>query len=101
MTPLERLRARARTDPRRIVLPEAALDERVLVAAARAADLSLARPVLLGRRADLERCVAALRPGSAGRDPLRRLVVVDHLDRGVNQPPRRWPGRRCARARSA
>jgi phosphate acetyltransferase len=100
MTPLERLRSRARADPRRIIVPEAAIDERVLVAAARAADLSLARPVLLGRRAELERLVASLRPGAAGRDPLRRLAIVDHLESGMNgRLARAWQAMRAGKER--
>lgn len=72
MTPLERLRARARRQPQRIVLPEAMTDERVLLAARRVADLHLAVPVLLGTRTALEAQAARLgiRPAAWAATPL-------------------------------
>jgi len=53
---VERLRAKKP----RIVLPEAACDARVMIAAARAAGEGLVVPVLLGRRDDLETAASVL-----------------------------------------
>lgn len=58
MNPMGRLEAIARTQPRRIVLPEAQ-DPRVLEAAAELARQGLARPVLLGSPEMLRRAAAA------------------------------------------
>ncbi|MEM8962061.1 MAG: phosphate acyltransferase, partial [Acidobacteriota bacterium] len=50
---LEKLRARARGGGARIALPEAE-DPRVLLAARRALDSDLCRPILVGARAAIE-----------------------------------------------
>jgi phosphotransacetylase len=50
MSFLERCKARARSAPRRLVLPEGH-DERIVAAARRLKDEGLARPVVLGEAA--------------------------------------------------
>ncbi|MDX2175376.1 MAG: phosphate acetyltransferase [Candidatus Sumerlaeia bacterium] len=63
-----RLFDRARARKRRIVLPEAATDERTFRAAAFLAKEGLATPVLLGRRQDLETTAEVLRVSIVGCD---------------------------------
>ncbi|MBN2326364.1 MAG: phosphate acetyltransferase [Candidatus Omnitrophica bacterium] len=58
MHPLERILTTAKSNPLRIVLPEA-LDERMLEAARRAADEQIARVQLLGDRSKIEQAAAA------------------------------------------
>jgi phosphate acetyltransferase len=69
---LDRIRERARRSARRVVLPEAALDERILLGARIAADRGWARPLLLG---DIER-ISALAKSVAV--PLNGLRILDH-----------------------
>jgi phosphate acetyltransferase len=58
-SPLERLRAAAAADRRTIVLPESG-DERILGAAARAVEIGLCRPLLLGVADEIAARAAAL-----------------------------------------
>jgi len=58
-SPFDRILDRARTTPRRIVLPEAS-DDRILQAAVRALDEGLARPVLLGEPETIRNDLARL-----------------------------------------
>lgn len=71
MTIMEKVRERARAIGARIVLPEGG-DERIVGAAARAAELGVARPVLLGRR---EQVLALAEKQGA---TLSGVEIVDH-----------------------
>ncbi len=101
MTPLERLRARARQRRQRIVLPEALSDARILLAALRAAELHLAQPVVLGTPAGLAAALGrlgVLAPGvlSPGVRPQDQLVLIDHQAEPLaGQLARAWQARRA------
>lgn len=74
MSALDRIRERARRSPRRVVLPEAELDDRVLAAAAIVAERGWARPILLG-----DARAIAKRARDTGTS-LSGIEVVDHRD---------------------
>jgi len=81
---IDRVRARARENPRRLVLPEG-MDERTLVAAARLARDGLARPIVLGGpeiEAELRRIGAAeVEVVNPAADPRRPALAARLLER--------------------
>jgi phosphate acetyltransferase len=95
VTPLERLRERARSRPARIVLPEAELDGRILLAACRARELGVALPVLLGDPGTLAQKAKALGLGSGA---LHGLTIIDHRCEAVHaRLARHWRAHRAPR----
>jgi len=55
MTVVEKIIAKAKQRKKRVAIPEAGLDTRVLQAARKAADQGWANPILIGRQADIQR----------------------------------------------
>src|ERR1700686_5179707 len=70
MTLIEKLKARARTRPQRIVLPEGE-DSRIVAAAAAITREGFAKITLLGRKPIIESVAADLRA------PLTNITIVD------------------------
>lgn len=80
---LDHLRARARAHPRRVVFPETS-DPRVLEAARRAAELGVAKPILIGGATVAEPGCDRLDPGAYERtEVFAKALFERRRDRGM------------------
>jgi len=72
MTVVEKITAKAKQRKKRIAIPEAGIDTRVVQAARKAADQGWANPILIGRSADIQRVA------QEGKVSVSDLAMVDH-----------------------
>ena len=87
MSFLVKIREKARTVGKRVVLPEGT-DERVITAAAKIVELGVAKPIVLGHKEDMERVANDLGISLKGVEIIEGEVCPDHIHLLVSIPPK-------------